>query len=701
MEESIGVTSESSAALRVVQLAAGEAHTLALTASGSLYAWGRGFFGRLGTGKETDELSPVPILLGNINETSASCKLNIQETSSQKREKARCVVGVAAGAYHSLSLSADGVVWSWGYNEYGQLGRKDGSGSVPGPICFHSNTNEVEYDHILSLQIDGENDIPSCPVKVVAVEAGGMMSCAIDQEGKVWMWGLCPNITHKDESDSTLLSMETPECVKGLGGYFISRVACGNEHVLALAISQPSGERLSDGAVCFSWGNNSHGQLGLGDRKNRSSPQLLDIFSKSSTGYPFDISCGAFHSCVLVASETSKHGSIACLDITAEKSFLDESHALPALVANGSSPYRSTACWTFGEGENGQLGHGTAVTSLLPVCVQGLPREEKWVSIACGLFHTAVVSETGEVWVWGMQNGLGLLPGIELSRNESGDALLPYKIFADSLSGQECSLCLRWIVCGAAHTVTLAHEGYRIFSWGRGQNGVLGSGQSLDSWIPCPVVWPPPDQLSGCENSKPLMEEEKMNQTEGFDRRSLGVDVKVNQELEIKLSLAVEEISSLKKELAFFKDSAESLQFAVYGGLKTLCEQDPEILRATDMTKGSHSSSSLFSGYGAGQKWQKTMFEANYADLLKYESFYRAMLSQVEDLILKKKVENLCQSYFRDLSVPRTSNSEHLTSHGNVSLENFLLNKEYLVSSNQESYSVEELKNLAVRLHKS
>ncbi|KAG6486579.1 hypothetical protein ZIOFF_055156 [Zingiber officinale] len=46
---------------KVVSVAAGEAHTLVLTADGSLFSWGRGTFGRLGTSKEDDELFPVPI----------------------------------------------------------------------------------------------------------------------------------------------------------------------------------------------------------------------------------------------------------------------------------------------------------------------------------------------------------------------------------------------------------------------------------------------------------------------------------------------------------------------------------------------------------------------------------------------------------------------------------------------------------------
>ncbi|GAB4854316.1 hypothetical protein Ancab_022902 [Ancistrocladus abbreviatus] len=66
-------------------IAAGEAHTLALSGDGKVYSWGRGSFGRLGIGSQSDVFFPVPV---NFNSTQ---KLKF--------------VAVAAGAYHSLALA--------------------------------------------------------------------------------------------------------------------------------------------------------------------------------------------------------------------------------------------------------------------------------------------------------------------------------------------------------------------------------------------------------------------------------------------------------------------------------------------------------------------------------------------------------------------------------------------------------------------
>ncbi|CAL9187215.1 unnamed protein product, partial [Musa hybrid cultivar] len=80
---------------KVVAVAAGEAHTLALTADGIVFSWGRGTFGRLGTGKDVDELFPVPI---------ASCGASSQRKKGGLKAPQPNFVGIAAGAYHSLAL---------------------------------------------------------------------------------------------------------------------------------------------------------------------------------------------------------------------------------------------------------------------------------------------------------------------------------------------------------------------------------------------------------------------------------------------------------------------------------------------------------------------------------------------------------------------------------------------------------------------
>ncbi|KAL5697590.1 hypothetical protein ACHQM5_028716 [Ranunculus cassubicifolius] len=83
---------------KIISLAAGEAHTLALTGDGCVYSWGRGTFGRLGTGNEQDELQPVPV------QFDISTKIEASSRDIDEQERKPKFVGIAAGAYHSLAL---------------------------------------------------------------------------------------------------------------------------------------------------------------------------------------------------------------------------------------------------------------------------------------------------------------------------------------------------------------------------------------------------------------------------------------------------------------------------------------------------------------------------------------------------------------------------------------------------------------------
>ena len=87
-------------------------HTLALTSSGSVWAWGDNLYGQLGDGTTTDAIAPVR-LSGLTN-----------------------VVALAAGEADSFALRSDGTVWAWGYNTFGDLGNGTTTRSyLPTPVA--------------------------------------------------------------------------------------------------------------------------------------------------------------------------------------------------------------------------------------------------------------------------------------------------------------------------------------------------------------------------------------------------------------------------------------------------------------------------------------------------------------------------------------------------------------------------------------
>ncbi|NWT80680.1 HERC5 ligase, partial [Lanius ludovicianus] len=122
-----------------------------------------------------------------------------------------------------------------------------------------------------------------------------------------------------------------PQLVERLKGIPLAQIAAGGAHSITVSLS---------GAV-YSWGKNSFGQLGLGDMKDRDCPSYVGALEHWKTVF---ISCGADHTAVL-----SKEGLVC----------------------------------TFGAGGSGQLGHNSTQNELLPRVVA-----ELWGArvshIACG-----------------------------------------------------------------------------------------------------------------------------------------------------------------------------------------------------------------------------------------------------------------------------------------------------------------------------
>ncbi|MDC0710749.1 DUF5011 domain-containing protein [Stigmatella sp. ncwal1] len=192
----------------VAAIAAGENHSLALMADGTVQAWGQNTYGQLGHGTTTDSRIP-------------SAVLNLSG-----------VIAVAAGQSHSLALLADGTVRAWGNNTAGQLG--DGSRT-------HRNIP------VAVSALSG----------VIAMEAGDTHSLALMADGTVRAWG---QNTYGQLGDGTTTQRLTPVAVAGLSR--VVSLGTGQYHSLA----------LREDGVLWAWGRSNAGQLGDGTLTNRLSP---------------------------------------------------------------------------------------------------------------------------------------------------------------------------------------------------------------------------------------------------------------------------------------------------------------------------------------------------------------------------------------------------------------------------------------------
>jgi alpha-tubulin suppressor-like RCC1 family protein len=240
---------------KVVAVAVGGSHTLALLSDGSVWSWGLNESGQLGNGTNVETSAPGRV--GQVGNYLAR------------------VVGIAAGDDHSLAWKADGSLWVWGDNGSGQLGLGDTKPrSLPVQVTSlkGATTASAGGSHTLAVasgtvyawgsnasgqigldSFEGQTSTPR-PIEslsgVVEVAAGGSHSLALTADGHLWSWGS----NSKGQLGSDVLDLSySPIEVTSLAD--VSVVSAGRDHSVAVG---------KDGIV-RSWGDNAFGQLGLGD----------------------------------------------------------------------------------------------------------------------------------------------------------------------------------------------------------------------------------------------------------------------------------------------------------------------------------------------------------------------------------------------------------------------------------------------------
>lgn len=206
------------AGARVSAIAASE-HDLAVTSAGTVLAWGTNLFGELGDGS-AGGASDVPV--------------NVSIPAGTR------VTAIAAGAWHSLALTAAGAVLAWGYNSDGELG--DGN-----------TTNSA---------VPVKVDLPP-GIKVTAIAAGGYFSLALTATGSVYAWGYNAD---GELGNGGSANSDVPVEVK-LSGRRVVAIAAGQVHSLAVT---------SSGTV-LAWGGNNFGQLGDGNYKASNVPVQVNL----------------------------------------------------------------------------------------------------------------------------------------------------------------------------------------------------------------------------------------------------------------------------------------------------------------------------------------------------------------------------------------------------------------------------------------
>ncbi|TNM87599.1 hypothetical protein fugu_005820 [Takifugu bimaculatus] len=297
---------ESLRGVEVVDIAAGGAHSACITASGELFTWGKGRYGRLGHGDSEDQLKPklVDALQGHR------------------------VIDVACGSgdAQTLCLTDDDMVWSWGDGDYGKLGR-GGSDGCKIPMKIDSLTG----------------------LGVTKVECGSQFSVALTKSGAVYTWGKGDYHRLGHGSDD---HVRRPRQVQGLQGKKVIAIATGSLHCVCCT---------EDGEV-YTWGDNDEGQLGDGTTNAIQRPRLVAALQGKKINR---VACGSAHTLAWSTSKPTNAGKLPA-QVPMEYNHLQEISIMALrnrlLLLHHISELFCPCIPMFDlEGRLGQTGHGPSV----------------------------------------------------------------------------------------------------------------------------------------------------------------------------------------------------------------------------------------------------------------------------------------------------------------------------------------------------
>lgn len=358
----------------VPSVVAGSAHTCAVVGNAGrdaldIYCWGSNESGQLGI--ETPDApprSPSPV----VSYTPTTTWL------AQLAGGGSTTCAVIGGSFHRVC---------WGSNNFGQLG--DGT-------------------------TDGAPVPRSVDEPAVGVLSGKSHFCGRTSAGEIWCWGY-------NARGQLGRGVESPR------GTTPERVGDRSDWRSIEAEGLHSCGIRNDGTL-WCWGYNDSGELGVGDRLNRTTPARVGCEPTQSDVCFEDwttVSTGEYHTCGIRREGTlwcwGGHGN-GQLGIGGGTSQATEPRAVIADTAWDAvvAGFRNTCairsdgalfCW--GAGTEGQNGDGARERRSVPVEVAAPPAGERWERVDVGEQHACATRSDGSLYCWGAnaegQLGLGFV----------------------------------------------------------------------------------------------------------------------------------------------------------------------------------------------------------------------------------------------------------------------------------------------------
>ena len=266
---------------KVKMVAANDYACYILLVDGTVMAWGQGSYGQIGDGTFSGFVyTPTPVLnLDSVIQIEGGAdadfalalradgtvwawgdngygQLGIGNKTLQNTPQQviglDSVIDISAGTGHSLALRADGSVWSWGSNSQGQLGL---------PLTITDTTLPVKIDTIQH---------------ATNIESGSAFNMVLDADSTVWAFGY--NLYGQLGINQTFTKTEIPTKVYQLDS--VIDIMCGRDHVLAIR---------RDGTT-WGWGEAGYNQIGV-NTVDRNIP-----FKTNAVAQFVTVNAGSWHS---------------------------------------------------------------------------------------------------------------------------------------------------------------------------------------------------------------------------------------------------------------------------------------------------------------------------------------------------------------------------------------------------------------------
>ncbi|XP_058787771.1 PH, RCC1 and FYVE domains-containing protein 1-like [Vicia villosa] len=315
------------------------------------------------------------------------------------------VQNVALGGNHAAIVTKQGEVFCWGQGKWGRLGQR------------------IDMDTSSPKIVDSLSDI-----RVKNVACGEYHTCALTDSGEVYAWGndvSCSGLVDEGRIRSQWLTHKLSLPVEGIS---ISSVACGEWHT---AIVSSCG-RL------FTYGDGTFGVLGHGNYQSTSSPKEVQSLKGLCVR---SVACGTWHTAAIIE-----------------------------VIADRFKYNTSTGkLFTWGDGDEGRLGHSDNGNKLVPTCVSQLV-DYDFVQVSCGRTLTLALTSMGKVFAMGSAK-FGQLGNPHVKDRA---------VMVEGMLKQEY---VKKISCGSYHVAVLTSSG-SVYTWGKGENGQLGLGDTENRCTP-------------------------------------------------------------------------------------------------------------------------------------------------------------------------------------------------------------------------